>query len=428
VLFDNHSHCGSESGLGSKAGQQSILVQFPCGFHAKGIHSHATVNMPLIEHPGCDGFGKCDLSLCQFAGKAAVSCICGVDECTEKVHVECHKRRILPNVGKPPWAPLPDDSVCCTRKHCTATVKLANPSRKLGWNNDGKPETPNVASGHVFNDWMTAPGNCKACRGKGENGFTKKCCCMTMRAEMNNLTLSERTWESVQTMTATREESWRSCNDWINNTGQGCLDNPLEGKPHFDKCVENRCPLCCDWEPVMTDRAGNNPAVTGDDLDKSDDDESLDPEPDEDDDSGDGNKKPKAKASMAKASLVRSQSPAGTISVIDSEMKEMFSLATSSSADRMELMTEQHARWMAVENRRLALEEARAKSIDWKAKREQVSHKRKLHEKCNKMKDDSKSDGFILMILPQAKQIMDALAETESPKRTSPSKRNQNGA
>jgi len=381
--------------------------------------------MPLIEHPANEGIGKCDLPLCPFAGKVAVAYICGVDECIKKVHVECYMRRILPNVGKPPWAPLPDNSVCCTRKHCTATVKLANPSKKLGWMNDGKPETPNVTSNHVLNDWITTPGNYEVYRGKGENGFTKKYYCMTISAKMNNLTLSERTWESIQTMIASREESWRTCNDWMNNTGVGVLRD--EGKESFDSCVTTRCPFYYDWEPIMIDRAGNNPAVTSNDLDKSDDDESLDPEPEDDVDSDDGNKKPKAKASAAKASSIRSQSPAGYISVIDSETKEMFSLATSSSADRMKLMTEQHAERMAIENRRLALEEARAKSIDWKAKREEVSHRYELYEKYNKMKDSGKSDEFILMVLPQARDIIDALAETESPKRTSPRKRNRNG-
>jgi len=79
----------------------------------------------------------------------------------------------------------------------------------------------------------------------------------------------------------------------------------------------------------------------------------------DDDDEDNGNKKP-----AAKASSIRSQSPGGSISVIDSETKEMFSLVTSSSADRFKLMTEQHAERMAIENRRLKLEEDRAKSID----------------------------------------------------------------
>ena len=65
----------------------------------------------------------------------------------------------------------------------------------------------------------------------------------------------------------------------------------------------------------------------------------------------------------------------------------MVSLATSSSADRMKLMTEQHAKRMAIEKRRLELEEARAATVDWKAKREEVSHRYELYEKCNKMKD-----------------------------------------
>ena len=248
-------------------------------------------------------------------------------------------------------------------------------------------------------------------RGKGETGFTKKHRCQVVGAKIDNLTLSERTWESVETMAAAREETWRSCNDWINNTGQGCLTNPLEGQDHFDACVKARCNFCCDWEPIMTDRVENNPAVTGNALDKSGDDESADPKEDDDkdnEDGDDGNKKPKAKGSLAKASSVHSQSPAVSISVINSETKEMFSLATGSSADRMKPMTEQHAKRMSIENRRLALEEARAASVDWRAKRKEVSHKCELHEKCNKMKEDGKSDDFILTVLPQAKQIIDA--------------------
>jgi len=416
----------SELGLGSKAGQHPIVVQFSCDFHAKLIPSHTTVDMPLACHPDNDGYGKCD-QLCPFAGKAAIACICGVNECKKKVHVECYMRRILPSIGKPPLAPLPDQTVVCTRLHHKAVIELANPSKRLTLTNDAKPETPNVTSSQVLNDWITTPGNYDICRDKGETGFTKKHHCQVISAKINNLTLSECTWESVQTMTAACEDTWRSCNNWINNTRQGCLLNPLEGQDHFDACVKARCNFYYDWEPIMTDRAGNNPAVTSNDLDKSDDDESEDPKEDDDEDNedgDDGNKKPKGKSS-AKASSVHSQSPAGSISVIDSETKEMFSLATSSSADLMKLMTEQHAKRMAIENRRLELEEERAKLIDWKAKREEVSHKCKLCEKHNKMKDNGKSDEFILMVLPQAKDIIDALAKTESPTRTSPRKRNR---
>jgi len=164
-------------------------------------------------------------------------------------------------------------------------------------------------------------------------------------------------------------------------------------------------------------------------LDRSDEDESEDPKEcdDDSDDEDDGSKKPvaKKKASSAKASSVLSRSPAGSISVIDSKMKEMFSLATSSSSGRMKLMKEQHAKRMAIEKRRLKQEETRAASIDWKAKREEVSHNYELYEKCNKMKDNSKRDEFILIVLPQAKQIIDALAKTESPNRLSPRKKNR---
>jgi len=58
----------------------------------------------------------------------------------------------------------------------------------------------------------------------------------------------------------------------------------------------------------------------------------------------------------------------------------MFSLATRSSADRMKLMTEQHAEVMAMENRKLKQQEGRAASIDWSAKREEVLHKYELYD------------------------------------------------
>jgi len=275
-----------------------------------------------------------------------------------------------------------------------------------------------MTSNCVLNDWTTTPGNHVDCRGKGENGLTKKHFCMAVSAKTNNLTVSERTWESVQTMIATHEESQRSCNEWINNTGQG-VENPDQGEESFDAIANKRRPFHYNWEPVMTDRAGSNLAVASDDLDNSD----GDPEETEvdDDDEDDGNKKP-----AAKASSIHSQSPAGSISVIDSETKEMFLLATGSSADRIKLMTEQHAERMAIEKRRLKLEEDMAKLFDWKTKREEVSHKCELHEKCTEMKHDRKSDEFILMVLPQAKDIIEALAKTESPKRTSPRKRNRN--
>jgi len=113
--------------------------------------------MPLIEYPDNEGIGKGDMQLRPFNGKAAIAHMCGTDDCKKKVHVECCVRRILPNVGKPPLAPLPDNTVCCTRKHYQLIVKLANPSKKLTWNNDAKPET--VTSNYVLNDWITTPGN-----------------------------------------------------------------------------------------------------------------------------------------------------------------------------------------------------------------------------------------------------------------------------
>jgi len=388
--------------------------------------------MPLTEHPDNDGCGKCDLPLCPFAGKVAIAYSCGVDECTKKVHVECYNRRILPSVGKPPLAPLPDNNVVCTRLHYKALCKIANPSKKLTWNNDAKPETPNVTSSSVLHGWLTTPGNYPLYRGKNNDGQSKKNFCLQICAMINNLTLSVRSPDAVMTMIANLENTWRSCNDWINNTGQGVLNDPLQGQAPFDKAVRKRCFFYYDWEEFMIDRAGNNPAVSSNDLDSASDDGSEDPNEEEEEEEVEEveeEKKPKAKAKAGKASSVRSRSPAGSVSVIDSQTEAMFSLATSSSSDRMKLMKEQHDvmkeqhdERMAIENRRLKLEETKAASVDWKAKREEVAHKYELYERYNKMKNDGKTDEFILIVLPQAKEIIDALAKTESPKR-SPRKR-----
>jgi len=160
----------------------------------------------------------------------------------------------------------------------------------------------------------------------------------------------------------------------------------------------------------MIDRAGSNPAVTSNDLDKSDDEDEDDKE---DNDAHDGKKETAGKATSAKASSVCSKSPAGSLSVINSETKEMFSLVTSSLADCMKLMTEQHVEVMAIDNRKLKLQEDRANSIDWAAKREEVSHKHELHKKHNQMKADGNTDKFILPVLPRAKQVIDTMAKTK---------------
>jgi len=192
--------------------------------------------------------------------------------------------------------------------HIATVVKLSNPSKKFPWNNDVKPETPNVTSSYVLNDWLTTPGNYEMHRSKDNNGQPKKNFCITICAKINNLTLSVHTPEAVQTMIAIREETWRSCDDWINNTGQGVLNDPEQGKVAFDKCVLSRCSFYYDWEPIMIDRAGNNPAVTSKDLDSAADDESEDPKEgnDQEDEEDEQQKKPKAKAKAGKASLVRS--------------------------------------------------------------------------------------------------------------------------
>ena len=172
--------------------------------------------MPLFLHPLNDGTGKCDVQKCPFANVAADTYICGIDECTKKVHVECYTRLVLVQVGKETLPPLPDECLACTKKHCYAVIKLAKPVKVHRWGHDAKPETPSVTGEWILVDYIKH-------KGKDNGGHTKKHCCLIMASKCTQLTLCERTHESVLTKVSAMEDQWRLAHDWVNNTGVGVL-------------------------------------------------------------------------------------------------------------------------------------------------------------------------------------------------------------
>jgi len=66
--------------------------------------------MSLFLHPLNDGTSKCDVQKYPFANVAPDTYVCGIDECTKKVHVECYTRLVLVQAGKETLPPLPDAS------------------------------------------------------------------------------------------------------------------------------------------------------------------------------------------------------------------------------------------------------------------------------------------------------------------------------
>jgi len=264
----------SESGFGSIAGQLSMQVEFPCKSQYKPCDTIHTKVMPLFLHPLNDGTGKCDVQKCPFANVAANTCTCGIDECTKKVHVECYTNLVLVQVGKETLPQLPDECLACTKKHCYAVIKLAKPVKVHRWGNDAKPEAPTVTGEWILVDWLTKEDNYIKYKGKDNGGHTKKHCCLIMASKCTQLTVCERTHETVLTKVSAMADQWRHTHDWVNNTGVGVLRD--DGKEMFDGLATRRCSFCYDLEPMMIDRAGTSPAVTSENLDDSDDEDDVD--------------------------------------------------------------------------------------------------------------------------------------------------------
>ena len=140
---------------------------------------------------------------------------------------------------------MADGKVCCTKNCYNIIAKVDSGGGRLTWTNDAKDETPNVTSQQVVINWLTDEDNYIKFRGKDQK-FTKKHYCEIIAIKINHLTKSTRTDAQVLTKIASMEDSWRSCNDWINNTGQGVLKNPEEGQAAFDAVVAKRCPFYYD--------------------------------------------------------------------------------------------------------------------------------------------------------------------------------------
>ena len=399
--------------------------------HTKVDTIHTKVDMPLTQHPFNDGTGKCDVMKCPFATVDAVAYICGIDECTKKVHLECFHRLVLPQQGKDPLPPLPDECLACTKKHYYLVVKLAKPVKVYRWSNDAKPETPTVTGEWILVDWLTKDDNYVKYKGKDNGGHTKKHYCLIMASKCTQLTVCERTHDSVLTKVMAMEDQWRQTHDWVNNTGQGVLVD--DGQEHFDKTVKSRCSFYYDLEPIMIDRAGTNPVVTSENLGDSDDDDEDEDDADVGSESSSIPKvitqsttdKPASDRKMTvaekkaldkkKRASYSGGSTVGSVSVIDVETKQMFANAKSSSADRIKQAADHHQDLVAhqremkeLEERKVVLQENAAKVVDWSQKTAETTYKYNLYLKYKSMSEDGWPDEMILDLMPELEAVIKA--------------------
>ena len=378
----------------------------------------------LIEHPENTGHGKCDVATCPFANKDQIAYICAIETCTKKVHTQCFIRRIIEG-SKTPLVLLPDGKVACTKKHYTEFLKLANPVKKYNWSNDAKPETPLVTSNYCLQTWMKTNDNYEIYKGK--NGIhTKKHWCQIVAAKINNLTLSERTSDQIFTRICSWEECWRTTHDWIQNTGQGVLNDPKYDQEHnqsaFDAAVKKMCWFYYDLEDIFLDRCGSHPKITTDNLFDdvgNDSDEAAEEEDDnvsnKETDSNtqsavdvvaDGDKKLPAKSKKKEvAGRASFRTPSPGFASIDKDTIKIFEASKSTSEARLVLLKEQ-----------LELQKAAAKRTDWNQKQAEADFKYQMWIKYESMKEKGISDDFILRVMPEASFVVEA----SRPKRPAP--------
>ena len=436
--------------------QTPATGQCKWSLHAKVNAIHTKVNMPLFLHPLNNGTGKCDVQKCPFAAVAADAHACGIDECTKKVHVECCTRPVVAQQRKESLPPLPDKCLACAKKHHCPVVELAKPVEVHRWSNNAKLETLLVTGEWILVDWLTKEDNCIKCKGEDNGGHAKKHCCLIMASKCTQLTLCERTHKTVLTKVSAMEDQWRNTHDWVNNTGQGVLRD--DGKEVVDNLAAMRCFFCCDSEPIMIDRAGTNPLVTGENSDDSDDNDV-----DDDDDVGsesssipktitqqttekmandDSAKKmtvaEKKDADKKKRASCSGDSLAGSVSVIDVETKEMFANAKSSSANRLKQTAVHHwdllahqREMKALEERKVVLQENAANAINWSEKMADATHKCELHLKCKSMSEDGWPDDMIPELMPELAAVIKSKSTkvkrpSESPAKPAAKSRNDN--
>ncbi len=155
------------------------------------------------------------------------------------------------------------DVICCATVRCCSKFKQQSGDR-IRWDSDGPNgvnTTPNSQS--IILDWWTTGNNYHLFHGgKDDGGKTsgnKKNMVWQMLSEeiKKKGIIVEQTAHHVGMKINKMEAEYRKTNDWINQTGQGIID---EGGD-ITNIVNKRCSYFYLLEPIMADRPGTNPLM-----------------------------------------------------------------------------------------------------------------------------------------------------------------------
>ena len=202
---------------------------------------------------------KCSYKKCNnlLATKEQLSC--AVSSCSKKIHAACFQHYLSQANFN---FEVRTDVFCCATKACCTKFRVGNQGPTTRWDSDG-PNGPNTVpnSETVLLDWWTTGDNWSKYRGgKGDNGKT-------------GVTKKEQTWKklsdeikkagitvarnarAVGAKIARMESEYKNAHDFVNNTGQGLMD---EGKD-ITEIVKKMCSYYYMLDPIMGNRASTKP-------------------------------------------------------------------------------------------------------------------------------------------------------------------------
>ena len=192
---------------------------------------------------------------------------CCANGCERKMHKACYSiicvKNSLPIIG--------DNQVLCTKlchqkymrqlkRNLDKEVEMLD----LAWDKDGKfgPNDVNTSLSVLFNWWKMEGNYTKFC-GHNNRCIKKKLIAEKFAKQMGEITLCQRTGDSVLGKIQHIERSWRKSHYWANCTGQGVSENNPEG---FEAEVCKRCRFYYTIHEIMQDRSSSKALACTEDL------------------------------------------------------------------------------------------------------------------------------------------------------------------
>jgi hypothetical protein len=306
-------------------------------------------------------------------------------------------------------------------------------NRKGNWDCDGKEGSLEHTSVKILLDWWMAEGNYSKYCGKNNQGVKKVQFCNTLAEIMSKETSSTRTAKNVQNKIQHIEKTFKEAHNFANSeTGAGLREQD-EGT--FEEAVKRYCPYYYDLLPIMQDRASSKPKATSYDSSEesdeaegtsgfggSDDGNKKDGDLSElsDNELIDTNEEEDGKSLSTKRTNVTSVTGGSSMKksrgrkkkqspLMDDEAIEALSKASKTSEAKMKELVRHHKFLEGLEEKKLAIEEARENREVKRSQIDDLEYKMKLVEKYKELKSTySWNDDQIVTFFPEMKQVVDA--------------------